>query len=331
MKTFPFFMPLEKQIRKMKTLYPELTPFNTFYLQANSSHKVYVEQSGNPRGIPVIFLHGGPCSGTKPSHRCFFNPKKYHIILMDQRGCGLSEPYGEIAHNTTQDLINDMESIREFLKIDKWILFGGSWGGTLALLYAQAHVENVLGMIIRGVFLARQKDADWFIKEGAGNIYPEKWQQLISSVSVKKNEDFVTALHNSVFSINEVVKKNTVKAWMEWGGQVALLQDYQDNTAEDVTDKMIQQVQMEMHYAQHKYFIKENKILDNCNLLLNIPTVIIHGRNDLVCPMEAGLSLYQALPQAEYIVLPNAGHIAKGDEMIDALVNATDKMIELIQ
>ncbi len=324
-------MPLEKQIRKMKTLYPELTPFNTFYLQANSSHKVYVEQSGNPRGIPVIFLHGGPCSGTKPSHRCFFNPKKYHIILMDQRGCGLSEPYGEIAHNTTQDLINDMESIREFLKIDKWILFGGSWGGTLALLYAQAHVENVLGMIIRGVFLARQKDADWFIKEGAGNIYPEKWQQLISSVSVKKNEDFVTALHNSVFSINEVVKKNTVKAWMEWGGQVALLQDYQDNTAEDVTDKMIQQVQMEMHYAQHKYFIKENKILDNCNLLLNIPTVIIHGRNDLVCPMEAGLSLYQALPQAEYIVLPNAGHIAKGDEMIDALVNATDKMIELIQ
>ncbi|MEE9336951.1 MAG: prolyl aminopeptidase [Methylococcaceae bacterium] len=312
----------------MKILYPQIESFNSFYLQTDSVHLVYVEQSGNPLGIPVIFLHGGPCSGTKPGHRCFFNPEKYNIILMDQRGCGQSVPFGEIEHNTTQDLIDDMERIRKQLKIKRWILFGGSWGATLTLLYAQQHPEKVLAMIIRGVFLARKKDLDWFANEGVGLIYPEKWQQLVASVSDNTSTDLVKSLYNAVFGDDELAKRRVTKAWMEWGGQVALMQDYQENEQQShVTEKMLQQVQMELHYAKHKYFITENQILDECDTLHHIPSVIIHGRNDLVCPMEAGFSLSKHLIKARFVVLPNAGHIASGEEMIDALVNATDEIL----
>ena len=315
----------------MKPLYPQIEPFHSFFLQTGSVHSVYVEQSGNPQGIPVIFLHGGPCSGTKPGHRCFFNPQKYHIILMDQRGCGQSLPYGELASNTTQDLIDDMERIRKQLNIDRWLLFGGSWGSALALLYAQQYAEKVSGMVIRGVFLARQKDLDWFAKDGAGRIYPEKWQQLLASVSEPFKTDLVKALCDAVFGQDEVTKRRAAKAWIDWGGQVALMQDYQeDDKPGHVTKKMVQQVQMEMHYAQNKYFIAEDQILNGCDKLQDIPTVIIHGRNDLVCPMEAGLCLSKALPNAEYIVLDSAGHIASGDDMIDVLVDAADRMLELI-
>ncbi len=314
----------------MKRLYPEIEPFDSFFLKTNSQHSVYVERSGNPQGIPVIFLHGGPCSGTQPKHRQFFNPKKYHIILMDQRGSGQSLPFGEIEHNTTQDLIDDMERIRRQLNIKQWLLFSGSWGSTLALLYAQQHSACVLGMIIRGVFLARKKDLDWFAKEGAGRIYPEKWQQLIDCIPEYGRADWIKGLYDVIFGQDEISQRRAAYAWMAWGGQVALLQDYQEDHSKPVhvTEKMVQQVQMEMHYAVNKYFIAENQVIQDCYLLQNIPTIIIHGRNDLVCPMEAGLSLHKALPQAEYIVLPNAGHIASGEEMIDALVDATDRIVK---
>ena len=315
----------------MKTLYPEIEPFHHFFLETDSRHRVYVEQSGNPEGIPVIFLHGGPCSGTRPKHRCFFNPEHYHIILMDQRGCGKSLPFGEIENNTTQDLIDDMERIRKQLKIDQWVLFGGSWGATLTLLYAQQQTDKVISMVIRGVFLARHQDMDWFTNEGAGLIYPEKWQQLLASVPNHSPANLVKSLYDAVFGDDELTRKRATKAWMNWGGQVALLQDYEDGQLIHITEKMVQLVQMEMHYAYHCYFIQENQVLDGCHILHDIPTVIIHGRNDLVCPMEAGFTLSKKLPNAQFVVLPNSGHIAHGDEMIDALVNATDQMIELIQ
>jgi len=315
----------------MKSLYPEIEPFKQFFLQTNSSHSVYVEQSGNPQGMPVIFLHGGPCSGTRPGHRQFFNPEKYHIILMDQRGCGQSTPFGEVESNTTQDLIADMEQIRQQLGIKQWLLFSGSWGSTLALLYAQQHTACVLGIIVRGVFLARQQDLDWFAKQGAGRIYPEKWAQLQSSIPKSASTDLVKGLYDAVFGEDEITQRRAAKAWIAWGGQVALMQDYQqDIKPVHVTEKMVLQVQMEMHYAVNNYFISENQVLDGCDLLQQIPTIIIHGVNDMVCPMEAGYSLHKVLPKAEYIVLANAGHIASGDEMIDALVDAADRMIELV-
>jgi proline iminopeptidase len=314
----------------MKPLYPQVEPFHCFFLQTSSTHSVYVEQSGNAQGIPVIFLHGGPCSGTKPNHRRFFNPEKYHIILMDQRGCGQSLPFGEIKNNTTQDLIDDMENIREKLNIEKWLLFGGSWGSALSLLYAQQYTDKVLGLVVRGVFLARQKDLDWFIKEGASRIYPEKWQQLIASVPEQGGFCLVQKLYDVVFGQDELAIRRATKAWIEWSGQVALMQDYQDAESAHITEKMVQQVQMEMHYAKNNYFIVENQILKGCKRLQKIPSIIIHGRNDLVCPIEAGMTLSKALPNAEYIILPDTGHIASGEKMIDALVDATDRMIELI-
>ncbi|MFA6161812.1 MAG: prolyl aminopeptidase [Methylobacter sp.] len=310
----------------MKILYPEIKPYHSFYLETGSEHAVYVEQSGNPAGMPVIFLHGGPCSGTRPDHRRFFNPKFYRIILFDQRGCGLSLPFGELENNTTQDLIDDMERIRNHLAIDQWLVFGGSWGGALAFLYAQQHKDKVTGLIVRAVFLARQQDLDWFVKDGAGKIFPEQWQQLLGSIPEQCRGNLVQAVYDALWGEDEVAKRRVAKEWTAWGDQVALGNDYQSSQkGEHATEKVVKQVCMELHYARNHYFIEENQILDNCDVLLEIPTIIIHGRNDFLCPIEAGYSLHKALPNAEYIVLPNAGHIAQGKEMIDALVTATDK------
>ena len=315
----------------MKTLYPEISPYHTFFLETGTQHAVYVEKSGNPDGIPVIFLHGGPCSGTKPDHRRFFNPDFYHIILFDQRGCGLSVPFGELEHNSTQYLIDDMERIRQHLGVEQWLLFGGSWGAALALLYAQQQPDKVMGMIIRAVFLARQQDLEWFAKVGVNLIYPEQWQRLLESIPEHNRKELISGLCAALGGNDEVAKRRVAKEWQAWGAQVALSNDYiPDRQNEHVTEKMVKQVSMELHYAKQHYFVTENQILENCALLRNIPTVIIHGRQDLVCPIEAGMKLHQALPEAEYIILPNAGHIAQGAEMIDALVSATDKFVNVL-
>lgn len=309
----------------MKSLYPEISPFHTFLLETESCHRVYVEQSGNPAGIPVIFLHGGPCSGTKPDHRRFFDPERYHIILMDQRGCGQSLPFGELDGNTTQDLLADMEAIRERLRIDSWLLFGGSWGGTLALLYAQRYPQRVAAMILRGVFLARQTDMDWFLRDGVNRIYPQAWQALLQAAAAEAGEDVLQKLCLAVFGNEEAVAKRGARQWLAWGGQVALGNEYRDDD-QPLPETAVKQVQMELHYARNAYFIAENQILRNCAVLQDIPAIIIHGQNDLTCPLEAGWRLHQALPRAKFVVLPNAGHVAKGEEMIAALVAATDEM-----
>lgn len=312
----------------MKNFYPAIQPFHTFFLETDSNHSVYVEESGNPEGLPVIFLHGGPCSGTKPDHRRFFNPEFYRIILFDQRGCGQSLPFGELENNTTQDLIADMERIRKQLNITKWLVFGGSWGGALALLYAQQHYQYVSGLIIRAVFLARQQDVDWFAESGAGRIYPEQWQQLADTLPNKSN-NFLQTLYDIYEGEDEILKQRLTTAWMNWGAQVALGGLYQPaEINEPVTERMQRQVRMELHYARHHYFIAEQQILDACPLLHNIPTKIIHGRQDLLCPLEAAITLYRAMPHADLILLPNAGHIAQHEEMIDALVSATDQFIQ---
>jgi proline iminopeptidase len=308
----------------MSVLYPPIAPFNSFHLKVTQGHSIYVEQSGNVNGIPVIFLHGGPCSGTKPSHRQFFNPDFFHIILFDQRGCGQSKPFGKIVGNTIASLIADMEAIRENLKIERWILFGGSWGAALALLYAQQYKERVEALVLRGVFLARSQDMDWFIKEGANKIYPELFEDLITSLPEHAVNARVESLYKTVFGADEKAAIKAAKAWVAWGSQLAVGVDYSADDEDVDAEKLVAQVKMELHYAKNNYFIEENQILSQCGTLTDIPAVIIHGRQDLVCPLEAGWSLAQALPQTDFKVLPTAGHIAQGEAMIDALVTAMD-------
>ncbi|MEN8259464.1 MAG: prolyl aminopeptidase [Pseudomonadota bacterium] len=314
----------------MKTLYPAIEPYNTFYLDTGTWHRVRVEECGNPSGFPVIFLHGGPASGCKPDHRRFFDPVKFRVILFDQRGSGLSMPYGELENNTSQDLVEDMERIRRKLQIDRWMLFGGSWGGALALLYAQHYPENVAAMIVRGVFLARQCDLDWFVKDGVNRIYPEHWQRLRSCLPDEgQGGDPIQALCRCLWRDDELARLRAAKEWLAWSSHVALGNDYDPESEENLhAHKILLQVRMEMHYARNRYFLEEDQILANCDRIPQIPMVIIHGRDDLVCPLEAGYSLHQRLPWAEFRILPNAGHVAQGEVMIDALVSATDAIAE---
>ena len=312
----------------MKLLFPQLEPYSSFALEVDSVHRIYVEQCGNPEGLPVIYLHGGPASGCKPDHRCFFNPDIYRIILFDQRGCGRSEPFGELDNNTTQHLLEDMESIRQRLEIKQWILFGGSWGATLALLYAQQYRATVSAMILRGIFLARENDLSWFAGNGANWIYPEMWETFMSSINHNGHaSDAMHVFFNCLWGEDEQLQLNAALGWSIWGAQVALGNEFDLSTFPKSADTaMLKQVCIEAHYAQARYFLNENQILNHCAVLQDIPTIIIHGRQDLVCPLEAAWSLQKQLPKALYMCLPNTGHIAKGDEMIDALIRATDTM-----
>jgi len=309
----------------LKILYPAIEPYQRFYLETGSVHRIYAEQSGNPEGIPVLFLHGGPCSGTKPDHRCFFDPARYRIVLFDQRGCGQSLPFGALDGNTTPDLLDDIERLRQALGVERWLLFGGSWGATLALLYAQRHAERVLGLVLRGVFLARACDLSWFTDQGAGRIYPEQWDKLMAALPQACQHDVIRGIHTVLEGRDDVARLRAAKEWLAWNGQVALGEAFNPDQAYDKpAHVLVQQVRMELHYARHQYFIEENQILRDCPLIQHLPTVIIHGRRDIVCPVEAGYRLHRALPHAEWRVLPDAGHVARGEAMIDALVTATD-------
>lgn len=311
----------------MKTLYPAIAPYAHYHFPVDDVHRVYVEECGNRAGLPVVFLHGGPASGCKPHHRCFFDPDRYRIILFDQRGAGRSLPSGELRDNTTQDLIADMERIRQHLGIDRLLLFGGSWGAALALLYAQRYPAHVTGMIIRGAFLARCCDLEWFSQQGVNRIYPEQWQRLMSCIPEAERGDPIGAITKRLHGPDELAQRRVAREWDAWGSQVALGHEFSPSNAEEhVSASLVDQVRIEMHYARHHYFLEENQVLEQCDRIPAMPMVIIHGRNDLVCPVEAGWSLSRRLPHAKFKVLTRSGHVARGEEMIHALVTATDEM-----
>lgn len=311
----------------MKVLYPDLEPYKVHSIQVDKIHRLYVEECGNPGGIPVIFLHGGPASGCKPHHRCFFNPQKYRIFVFDQRGCGRSQPFGELDNNTSQHLVADIEFLRLRFNIDKWLLFGGSWGAALALLYAQTFADKVSALILRGIFLARNSDLEWFIKDGVNRIYPEQWQQLLNVFPKDERRDLINAMDNCLWGVDELAQIRAAREWDAWSAQVALGSLFDPSQAEDHgASDVLRRVRIELRYAKNQYFLSDDQILKHCNLIEHIPTIIIHGRNDLVCPTESAYRLHQHLPKSELIVLKNAGHVAQGNDMIDALVSATDNM-----
>lgn len=313
----------------MTELYPPIEPYAVHHWEVGGGHSVYVEESGNPDGIPVVFLHGGPGGGCKTYQRSFFHPQKYRAVLMDQRGCGRSTPFGQLDHNTTAHLLADLELIRERLGVKQWLLFGGSWGATLALLYAQAYPHRVSGMVLRGSFLARQMDLDWYLKDGANRIYPERWAELLDALHGEAHEDLILGVHRILHGADELAQRRIARAWSVWGGQVALGDEYTPSDPEGhVPASMLQQARIELHYGFHRYFIEENQVLRDCKLIPKMPMILIHGRRDFVCPVESAFTLQKHLPFSELRILPQAGHIASGAQMSAALVEAADEMAE---
>ncbi len=311
----------------MKTLYPELEPYASGYLNTDTPHSIYFEQAGSQSGIPVLFLHGGPGTGCNENHRRYFDPDKYQIIIFDQRGCNRSKSNGDFQFNNTQHILNDIEAIRVKLNIEQFLLFGGSWGATLALLYAEQYPENVSGIILRGAFLARKIDFNWFVDEGVNRLLPDYWDEFQSQFDFTNSTELIAEIHSQVFSEDKSKQLKAAQAWSLWAGRVVtqgFVDDYQLQIEDEV--KFINEVQIEMHYAKHRYFIEENQILNDISRVPTIPTKIIHGRRDLTCMSEASWLLHQSLTGSELLMVNNAGHLAGEPAMINALVFATDEM-----
>lgn len=319
----------------MPALYPEIGARAVYQLERDG-HTVYFEETGNASGIPVVFLHGGPGTGCNENHRRYFNPDQYRIILLDQRGCRRSGPAGRVRHNTTQDILADIDAIRARLDIAQWVLFGGSWGATLALLYAERYPAAVSGLVSRGAFLARQCDFDWFAKSGVNQIFPDYWAEFTALFSGPEKQDLLNALYKRVFSGAKDAQLAAARAWSLWAGRIVthnIMDDYVLPGAEE--ERLLNQVRIEMHYAKNKYFIAENQILADIARVPDVPIRIIHGRGDLTCLPESSWAIHRALAASgksalKLDLIPGAGHLAGESKMIDALVNATDELAGLL-
>jgi len=316
----------------MLQLYPEIKPYKKHRLTVQSPHELYLEESGDPKGIPVLFLHGGPGAGCDTRNRCFFDPEKYRIILFDQRGAGRSTPHAELQHNDTRALLSDIEAIREFLGIDRWLLFGGSWGSTLGLLYTQEYRERVLGLILRGVFLARQQDIDWFYQEGASRLFPDYWEDYVRPVPLQQRDDFVTAYYQLLTGDNELARMGAAKAWSSWEAHCATLRPNLE-VVQHLSDPhmALAMARIEAHYAVNNFFIEENQILAQGDRLQGIPGTIVHGRYDSVCLLENAFSLHRRWHDSELNIVRDAGHAASEPGVTDALIRATRRMAERFQ
>ena len=316
----------------MRKLYPDIQPYKIHHIEVEQPHVLYVEESGNPQGIPVLFVHGGPGAGCEAYHRRFFDPNVYRIILFDQRGSGHSTPHAELEGNTTQALVADMEIIREKLDINRWVLFGGSWGSTLSLVYAETHADRVMALIVRGIFLCRQKEIHWFYQQGADRIFPDYWQDYIEPIPEAERDNLLKAYYQRLTGENEIAQMHAAKAWSIWEGRTATLKQNKnviDHFASAHTALSLARI--ECHYFMHDSFLEDNQILNNADKLKNIPGVIVQGRYDLICPLESAWELHQAWPKAELKIIADAGHSATEPGTVDALVTATDEMANLLK
>ena len=310
----------------MKSLYPHLEPFEVSFLEIDD-HKIYYEVSGNPNGKPAIFVHGGPGGGGSTEVRRFFNPELYKIIVFDQRGCGRSKPHASLTDNTTWHLVSDMEKIREKLSVEQWLVFGGSWGSTLSLAYAQAHPARVSELVLRGIFMLRKKELDWFYQEGASKIFPEPWQEFLQPIEDDKRDNLMDAYREIFYGDDQEKKLQAAVAWSKWEAATSSLLISKSRVDEFQDPEFALAFAMiENHYFVNKgFFEDENQLFENLDVIRHIPTVIVQGRYDVVCPMESAWELASKWPEAEFIVTPNSGHSAFEKENIAALVDATDK------
>lgn len=308
-------------------LYPPVEPHQSGFLSVGSGHEVYYEVSGNPAGKPVIFVHGGPGGGTEPKHRQYFNPNHYRIILFDQRGCGKSRPWASLDDNTTWHLIADMEKIRELLQIDRWQVFGGSWGSTLSLAYAETHPERVTELVLRGIFLLRKKEIDWFYQYGASQIYPDAWESYRDAIPEEERFDFLSAYQKRLTSHDREVQLAAARAWSTWEGATSkLIPEAAVTQRFGADDFALAFARIESHYFFNKgFFESDDQLLRNIDKIRHIPGVIVQGRYDMCCPVQSAWELHKAWPEAEFLIVPDAGHAASEPGISRALCAATDR------
>lgn len=308
----------------IQSFYPECNPYSQMLLAVSDLHSIYVEQCGNPNGVPVIFMHGGPGSGCNPAQRRFFDPEHYRIILFDQRGCGRSQPAGEIRDNTTQDLVADIETIRQHLNIDRWHVFGGSWGSTLALAYATNHPSQVLSLTLRGIFLSRQHEIDWFLGQVA-LFFPEAWQTLIAPVPSSHKENVLDYYAAQIFLDDNSISVPAATRWNAFESSIMSLIPKVDGTQVNGSIELAR-ARVQIHYIKHLCFIEGDHILKIAPIqLAAIPTTIVQGRYDMVCPPQTAWELSEALPHAKFIMVADAGHSAMEPGTCQALINATEQ------
>jgi len=310
----------------MRTLYPAIEPYDSGMLPLDGRHTMYYEQCGDPAGKPVVLLHGGPGAGCSPRMRCFHDPSKYRIVLFDQRGSGRSTPHADLTDNTTWHLVDDIEQLRAHLRIDRWQAFGGSWGSTLALAYAQKHPQRVLELVLRGIFMLRRWELEWFYQEGASRIFPEAWQHYLAAIPADERGDLMAAFHRRLTSDDEPARLTAARAWSVWEGATSFLhQDPDFISGHEDAAFALAFARIENHYfVNGGFFDADDQLLRDASRIADIPGVIVHGRYDVVCPVQNAWDLHQAWPKADLRISPASGHSALEAENTDALVSATD-------
>ncbi len=315
----------------MYKLFPDIKPYATHRLEVEAPHELYVEECGNAKGLPVLFVHGGPGAGCEEYHRRFFDPNIYRIVLFDQRGAGRSTPHASLDNNTTWHLVADMEKIRLHLGIDRWVLFGGSWGSTLSLIYAETHPQRVLGLILRGIFLCRPWEIYWFYQEGANRVFPDYWQEFIMPIPEQERHDLLQAHYRRLIGEDDIARMSSAKAWSIWEGRAATLLPNKHVVNFFGTPRVaLSLARIEAHYFAHKTFLEPDQILRDAHRLADIPGVIVHGRYDMVCPIQNAWELQRAWPSAKLLVIPDAGHSAAETGTTHALVKSVMEMAAML-
>ena len=316
----------------MAVPYPPIEPYRSQRIKVSSLHEIYVEECGNPMGKPAIFIHGGPGGGSEPWHRQFFDPARYRIVLFDQRGCGRSTPHAELRENTTWDLVADIERIRGLLAVDRWLVFGGSWGSTLALTYAQMHPECVAALVVRGIFLLRRKEIEWFYQDGCNWIYPDAWEAYRDAVPEGERADILAAYYRRLTSTDAGARRGAAQAWSRWEGSTCKLIQNAELVERFGNDRFAEAfARIECHYfINHGFFPRDGWVLDNVWRIRHIPGVIVHGRYDVVCPLRSAWDLHRAWPEAEFYVIDDAGHAASESGTLSCLIGATDRLADRI-
>lgn len=306
--------------------YPPIEPYRTGRLETGDGHEIYFEECGRRDGIPVVFLHGGPGSGCSPHHRRLFDPERYRIVLFDQRGCGRSRPLGELRNNTTWHLVADMERLREDLGIEGWLLFGGSWGATLALAYGETHPDRVSGMVLRGVFTGRRAELDWFYEAGANRLFPDRWENLLGPLSPQEQDDIIGAYRVRLTHPDRAVRAEAARAWTAWEGATVTLRSAPSagGGGPAASDATIAFAQIENHYFFHELWLDEGQILRDIERVAHLPAVIVQGRYDVVTPAITSFQLAQAWPRADYRLVDGAGHAFAEPGILHELLEATD-------